>query len=216
MPRSGSSSPTPLHTTGADRPSALPPRAHLVQDTERRSGSGVPEDLEFAAKPRLAWQMIEAALDARCTASWVNGDEVYGQDPQLRSALKARGVGYVRAVACTTRVRINQDRTVVQADTATAALPRAPGSDGAPAPGRRPGQVECSSSTGATQRSARRRACHNPLTLESARVSAAADGRWSLRPTPEPSSHPCPLRRLRDADRLHAMAVSRGRRIALG
>lgn len=67
--------------------------------------------------------MIEAALDAGCTASWVTGDEVYGQDPQLRSALEARGVGYVLAVACTTRVRINQDRTVVQVDTAAAALP---------------------------------------------------------------------------------------------
>ncbi|WP_371628251.1 IS701 family transposase [Streptomyces sp. NBC_00341] len=99
------------------------PEHTWCQDTERRSGSGVPEDVEFVTKPRLAWQMIEAALDAGCTASWVTGDEVYGQDPQLRSALEARGVGYVLAVACTTRVRINQDRTVVQADTAAAALP---------------------------------------------------------------------------------------------
>ena len=99
------------------------PEHTWCEDSERRSGSGVPEDVEFATKPRLALQMIEAALDAGCPSSWVTGDEVYGQDPQLRSALEARGVGYVLAVACTTRVRINQDRTVVQADAAATALP---------------------------------------------------------------------------------------------
>ena len=99
------------------------PEHTWCQDSGRRSGSGVPEDVEFATKPRLALQMIEAALDAGCRSSWVTGDEVYGQDPQLRSALEARGVGYVLAVACTTRVRINQDRTIVQADTTAAALP---------------------------------------------------------------------------------------------
>lgn len=81
--------------------------------------------------------MIEAVLDAGCRSSWVTGDKVYGQAPQLRSALEARGVGYVLAVACTTRVPINQDRTIVQADTTTATLPRTPGTDGEPAPGRR-------------------------------------------------------------------------------
>ncbi|MFF1594603.1 IS701 family transposase [Streptomyces sp. NPDC058286] len=99
------------------------PEHTWCQDSERRSGSGVPEDVDFATKPRLALQMIEAALDAGCTASWVTGDEVYGQDPQLRSALEARGVGYVLAAACTTRVRINHNRTVTRADNAAAALP---------------------------------------------------------------------------------------------
>lgn len=40
----------------------------------------------------------------------VTGDEVHGQDPQLRSALEARGIGYVLAAACTTKVRINENR----------------------------------------------------------------------------------------------------------
>lgn len=40
-----------------------------------------------------------------------------GQDPQLRAALQARGIGYVLAVACSTRVRINHGRTPVRADT---------------------------------------------------------------------------------------------------
>ncbi len=100
------------------------PEHTWCRDPELRSGSGVPEQVEFATKPRLALQMIEAALDAGCASSWVTGDEVYGQDPQLRSALEARGIGYVLAVACTTRVRINQDRTVARADGVAATLPR--------------------------------------------------------------------------------------------
>lgn len=58
-----------------------------------------------------AWEMIAAALDAGVEARWVTGDEAYGQDPQLRAALEARRTGYVMAVACSTRVWINQSRT---------------------------------------------------------------------------------------------------------
>jgi SRSO17 transposase len=100
------------------------PEHTWCRDPDRRSGSGVPARAEFATKPRLALQMIEAALDAGCSSSWVTGDEVYGQDPQLRSALEARGIGYVLAVACTSRVRINQDRTAVQVDAVAASLPQ--------------------------------------------------------------------------------------------
>lgn len=67
--------------------------------------------------------MIAAALDAGVTASWVTGDEAYGQDPQLRAALEARGTGYVLAVACSTRVWINSSRTPVRADTIAGRLP---------------------------------------------------------------------------------------------
>ncbi|SDP56644.1 hypothetical protein SAMN04487981_1274 [Streptomyces sp. cf386] len=67
--------------------------------------------------------MIAAALDAGVTASWVTGDEAYGQDPRLRALLEARGTGYVLAVACSTRVRINHGRTAVRADTVAGQLP---------------------------------------------------------------------------------------------
>ncbi len=53
----------------------------------------------------------------------MTGDEAYGQDPQLRAALESRGVGYVLAVACSMRVRINHGRTPIRADTVTGRLP---------------------------------------------------------------------------------------------
>jgi SRSO17 transposase len=40
------------------------PEHSWCTDAERRHTAGIPEELQFAAKPRLAWKMIDAALDA--------------------------------------------------------------------------------------------------------------------------------------------------------
>lgn len=93
------------------------PDTSWCQDGERRTRAGVPGHVEFSTKPTLAGQMITSALDAGIDASWVTGDEAYGQDPGLRALLESRRVGYVLAVACSTRVRINQGRVAVRADT---------------------------------------------------------------------------------------------------
>lgn len=99
------------------------PEHTWCHDTERRTRAGIPEEIQFATKPRLAGQMIAAALDAGISASWVTGDEAYGQDPHLRAALETRKVAYVLAVACTTRVRVNHGRTPVQAQVVADRLP---------------------------------------------------------------------------------------------
>ncbi|MFD3591073.1 IS701 family transposase, partial [Streptomyces sp. NPDC058683] len=99
------------------------PEQSWCSGPERREAAGIPGEVRFATKPRLAWEMIAAALDAGVKAPWVTGDEAYGQDPQLRAALEASGTGYVMAVACSTRVRINQGRTPVRADTVAGQLP---------------------------------------------------------------------------------------------
>lgn len=99
------------------------PEQSWCTDPERRQAAGIPETVQFETKPRLAQEMIAAALDAGVKAPWVTGDEAYGQDPRLRAALEARGTGYVMAVACSTRVRINQDHTAVRADTVAGHLP---------------------------------------------------------------------------------------------
>src|SRR5215203_1030842 len=80
------------------------PRA-WTNDPERLQAAGVPDQVGFATKPKLATTMITRALDAGVPAAWVAGDEVYGVNPGLRAELEARGVGYVLAVACDHRVR---------------------------------------------------------------------------------------------------------------
>jgi len=114
---------TPRGRALIDRRLYLPEHS-WCSDTERRRTVGVPDEVQFATKPRLAWQMIAAALDTGLAASWVTGDEAYGQDPHLRAALEARGIGYVLAVACSTRVRINHGRTPMRADILADRLPR--------------------------------------------------------------------------------------------
>jgi SRSO17 transposase len=71
-----------------------------IEDPSRCRAAGVPDDIEFATKPKLAQAMITDALDAGVPASWVTGDEVYGADSALRSACRGHGIGYVLAVAC--------------------------------------------------------------------------------------------------------------------
>ena len=87
----------PAGTAFIDRALYLP--RSWTSDPARCQAAGVPRDTTFATKPALARQMICRALDAGTPAGWVAGDEVYGQDPQLRAELARRGLGYVLAVA---------------------------------------------------------------------------------------------------------------------
>ncbi len=73
-------------------------------DPDRCRAAGLSEDTVFATKPELARVMIERFLDTGHRVGWVTGDEVYGGNPKLRSALEKRGIGYVLAVACSAQM----------------------------------------------------------------------------------------------------------------
>ena len=74
-------------------------------DAERRDEAGVPADVTFQTKPRLATDMLAAAIAADVPFSWVTADEAYGNNPAFRADLRDRSISYVVAVACNTRVR---------------------------------------------------------------------------------------------------------------
>jgi SRSO17 transposase len=88
-----------------DRRLYLPQHSWLA-DPGRCAQAGVPEEAVFATKPALAAEMIAAALDAGLPAQWVSGDEVYGQDPHLRTLLEQHRLGYVLAIAGNRRVNL--------------------------------------------------------------------------------------------------------------
>lgn len=92
-----------------------------TEDPERRAAAGIPTDISFATKPALATRMILRALEAGIPAGWVAGDEVYGNDPGLRSTLESRGVGYVLAVRCDAQIATAAG--VYRVDTLAAMLP---------------------------------------------------------------------------------------------
>jgi SRSO17 transposase len=49
-----------------------------AEDTQRRRSVGVPDEVPFASKPRLARDMLQRALQAGVELSWVVADSVYG------------------------------------------------------------------------------------------------------------------------------------------
>ena len=69
-----------------------------AEDRERRREAGVPEDVGFQTKPRLAQRMLEWALESGVPFGWVAGDEVYGSDRNLRLWLEREGIAHVLAI----------------------------------------------------------------------------------------------------------------------
>src|ERR1700733_15234701 len=59
-----------------DRELYLP--ASWTEDRERCRAAGIPDDVEFATKARLAQVMLARAIDARVPFAWFTADEVYG------------------------------------------------------------------------------------------------------------------------------------------
>ncbi|WP_404962727.1 IS701 family transposase [Streptomyces sp. 147326] len=93
-----------------------------TRDPDRCRAAGLGEETVFATKPELARTMIERFMDAGHRVDWVTGDEVYGGDPKLRSALEKRGMGYVPAVACSTEVTTSAG--IIRADALVQKVPR--------------------------------------------------------------------------------------------
>jgi SRSO17 transposase len=71
-----------------------------AEDAARRAEAGIPPEVGFATKGALALVILARAFAAEVPAAWVTGDEVYGNDGDLRRWLEAQGRPYVLAVAC--------------------------------------------------------------------------------------------------------------------
>lgn len=78
-----------------DRELYLP--ASWTEDRDRCRAAGVPDDVEFATKPRQAMAMIGRAIDAGVPFSWVTADEAYGQVNYLRVWLEEVDAAHVLA-----------------------------------------------------------------------------------------------------------------------
>jgi SRSO17 transposase len=85
-----------------DRGHALIDRALYLPETwtsdrQRCRAAGIPEEVEFATKPRLGMAMLERAITASVPFSWVTADEAYGQVKYLRVWLEDHDAAYVLA-----------------------------------------------------------------------------------------------------------------------
>ena len=81
-----------------------------ADDLERRREAGVPEKVAFRTKPQLARRMLERSLESGVPFGWVTGDEVYGNDRNLRLWLERRDVPHVLAVRSNEKLWAETDR----------------------------------------------------------------------------------------------------------
>ena len=87
-----------------------------ADDWERRREAGVPESVGFQTKPQLAQLMLERAVESGVPFGWVAGDEVYGNDRNLRLWLERRCLPHVLAIKRSERLWALTDREQVGLD----------------------------------------------------------------------------------------------------
>ena len=83
------------------------------RDWERRRQARVPDEVTFQTKAQLAAQMLEHAWERGVPMTWVTGDEVYGNDVELRDLVARAGKKYVLAVSADTSVGRERQPVVV-------------------------------------------------------------------------------------------------------
>ena len=93
-----------------------------TEDRDRCRAAGIPDEVEFATKPRQLIAMLERALDAGVPFSWVTADEAYGHAKYLRVWLEERDMFHVLALRCNDTL-ITTTGGEWRADELVAALP---------------------------------------------------------------------------------------------
>jgi len=118
-----------VHAIGAEGTVPLDWALYLpeewCEDLERRRKAKIPDEVQFKTKPQLATGMILRAAGWEVPRAPVLGDEAYGKNSELRSALHDAGIEYV--------LSINSDAGVYDAETVFSVPERKRGSRG-PAP----------------------------------------------------------------------------------
>jgi SRSO17 transposase len=76
-----------------DRELYLP--ASWTEDRDRCRAAGIPDEVEFATKPRQLMAMLARAFAAGVPFAWVTADEAYGQVKYLRVWLETHDAAHV-------------------------------------------------------------------------------------------------------------------------
>ena len=70
-----------------------------MDDKERCTEAGIPEDTSFKTKPQMALEMFQAAHNAGVPFSWATADSIYGDFRDIGMWLESISKGYVMAVS---------------------------------------------------------------------------------------------------------------------
>lgn len=75
-----------------------------ANDAQRRTKTGIPEEVRFQTKPAIAVQQIQQALKEGVPPAPILADAAYGNDSQFREAITELGLNYVLGVQSSTTV----------------------------------------------------------------------------------------------------------------
>jgi SRSO17 transposase len=92
--------------------------AEWAADQQRRQRAGIPDEVSFATKPELACQILTDLHQQGHLPGWITGDEVYGNNPTLRTWCQQHQLGYVLAIPCSFTLTLGCG-TRMRADEAT-------------------------------------------------------------------------------------------------
>jgi SRSO17 transposase len=70
-----------------------------IDDRERARAAGIPDEIGFASKPDLAWNMLRTAVAHQVPFRWVTADSIYVDYRRLRLWLESLPNRYVLAVS---------------------------------------------------------------------------------------------------------------------
>jgi SRSO17 transposase len=70
-----------------------------IDDRPRARAAGIPDEVDFASKPDLAWHMLRQAVKQQVPFGWVTADSIYGDYRRLRLWLEELPKRYVLAVS---------------------------------------------------------------------------------------------------------------------
>ena len=91
-----------LHVAGEGTSGCVGLRLYLSEswanDAARRKKAGVPAEVDFREKWRIALDLIDSALDAGVRRHVVLADSAYGDNGDFRAALSQRGLSYIVGV----------------------------------------------------------------------------------------------------------------------
>ncbi len=90
-------------------------RQSWTSDRDRCRDAGIPDEVEFATKPRRMIAMLERAVTARVPFRWFTADEACGQAGYLRDWCEHRDVFSVPTTSCDQQVHTRADR-IARAD----------------------------------------------------------------------------------------------------
>ena len=95
------------------------PKETWGQDTERRKEAGIPEEVVYRPKWKIALELLKRTLSEGVTLKWVTADEAYGRAMEFRDGVEELDLMYVveipsNLVGWTHMPKIDQAGTVLE------------------------------------------------------------------------------------------------------